>query len=145
MTEEIVFDPANVSAAWPSLRERAGLVHAQSPEDPAGVADLLGEIELMLLEIADVLREINDQRYAAERAHSKAYNLALADYAAAHPVTVARSMAKTSTLEEKKAHDDLRALFHHAEDTQTALKTKHIGLLGINKNMTPLIQSGFRR
>lgn len=145
MTEQIVFDPAAVERAWPSLRERAALIHAQAPEDPAGIADLLGEIELMLLELADTLRAINDQRYAAERAYSKAYNLALADYAAAHPVTVARAMAKTSTLDEKKVHDDMRALFHHVEDTQTALKTKHIGLLGINKNMTPLIQSGFRR
>lgn len=136
--------PATVQT-WMPTRDRAEELITQRPEDPAGVAMAMHQIEQLLLEIADFFLRVNNERYDAERAHSRRFHAALAQHAERHPVTVARALAAVDAEPEKREYDAKRALFHYCEDTQKALKQKHFGLMNVNKNLhSVMYQQGSR-
>jgi hypothetical protein len=146
MVDDVVLDPAAVQRAWAPLVARAREVWHQRPEDPAGIAELLQQMEMLMLEISDVEEQVNQQRYAAEVEHSKAFSVALADFwAKGRPVSVARAMATTASLEEKRVHNEMRALWHHVDRVAKALASKHVGYMARNKNLEPLVRSWGRR
>lgn len=90
----------------------------------------------------DVLLEINQRRYEAEREYSRAKNTALKDHAAqGDPVTVARSKAELDAMGAKQAWDLVKAEYHYAEDTMQALRTRIYSMLNINKAVTTQFQS----
>jgi hypothetical protein len=131
---------------WRPLQARAESLVAERPEDPAAIAGLMYRIEQLLIEIANYLIVLNNERYDAERAHARRFNAALAHHGKSYQVSIARAMAVTDAEPEKAEHDAKRALFHYAEDTQKALSTKHYGLMNINKNLASVMfQQGARQ
>ena len=91
----------------------------------------------MLETMPDVLLEINQRRYAAERAYSLKKNSKLKEHAdAGMMVTVARSMAEIDALEELEAWHKTKAEYHYAEDTERALRTQIMSMLNVNKSVS---------
>lgn len=90
----------------------------------------------MLETMPDVLLEINQRRYAAERAyaHKKATRLKEHSDAGAM-VTVARAMAELDAADELEAWHQTKAEFHYIEDTERALRTQIMSMLNINKSV----------
>lgn len=96
----------------------------------------------LLEAMPDVLSEINERRYAAEREYSRVKNTQLVHYTSQGDNTVvARSKAELDALEAKQQWDNTRVEFHYAEDTMNALRTKIYSYLNINKAVTTQYQS----
>lgn len=134
-----------LTETWLGLRDRAEALVSERPDDPGRVANIMHEVEMLMLEIADYLNNLNHQRYTAGRAHSKRRNAALSVHGKSYGVTIARALADVDALPEQAAWDALRAAYHYAEDTQKALQTKHYGLMNVNKNMQSVMFERGRR
>lgn len=129
-------------AVWAGIRDRAEAMINERPDDPGRVDQAKHEVEVLLIEIADYLNVLNNDRYRKERAYSKRKNAAMAGYAKqGYQATIARAMAEVDAETEKAEWDALRAAYHYCEDTQKALQTKHYGLMNSNKNMQSVMFS----
>lgn len=135
MSIESIVPVETPTQAWPEMRTRAEALVSERPDDPARVALVMHYCEGLLLEVADLLARINNDRYDAQRAYSSRRAAAIAKHGQHYAVTIARAIADQEAEPERRAWDAQRALFHHVEDVQTALKQKHFGLMNINKNM----------
>lgn len=107
---------------------------AFEPTNPAEMERFIREANGLLEEMPDLLLEINDRRYAAERAYSRKKNTRLAGYGRSGvPATFARAQAEADALEELETWHNTKAEYHHAEATERSLRTKVYSMLNINR------------
>lgn len=129
---------------WQELTDRAEAIVQQEASDPTRFQPLMHECHVLLLDIAALLARLNDERYAAEREWSRVRNVTMGRHIENGP-TFARAAADVAALDARKAADDLKVIYHHAEDTQRALQAKHYSLMNINKGLQSAMFEGGRR
>lgn len=111
------------------------LRHAE-PTNPVEMEFFIREANALLEAMPDVLLEINNRRYAAERAYSARKNTQMAFYGrSGHAVTFARALAEVDAQPELETWHKTKAEYHYAEDTEKALRTKIYSMLNINKSV----------
>lgn len=116
-----------------SIRRGAELLSFQ-PTNPAEMERFIREANGLLEEMPDKLLEINDRRYAAERAYLRKKNANLAGYGKAGvPATFARAQAEVDAAAELNTWHNAKAEYHYAEGTERALRTKVYSMLNINR------------
>lgn len=117
-----------------AIGDRANeLVHFQ-PTNPVEMEFFIREAVGLLEKVPDQLLEINEERYAAERAYSSRKNRQMAFYGRqGMQVSFARAQAEVDALSELEAWHGLKAQYHHVEDSSKALRTKVMAMLNINK------------
>lgn len=112
------------------------------PRNPVEMEQLITAANQLLEQMPDVLLEINERRYAAERAYASKKNSLLVQHAGeGDQVTVARAKAEVEAEDELHAWHATKAEYHYAEDTAQALRTKIFSLLNINKSVTAHFQT----
>jgi hypothetical protein len=110
------------------------LRNAASPTNPVEMEFFIREANALLEQLPSVLLEINERRYAAERAHSRRKNEQMAFYGRqGMAVTFARAQAESDAMPELEVWHGTKAEYHYAEDTERALRTKIYSMLNINK------------
>lgn len=115
---------------------KADELRAFAPTNPVEMEFFIREANALLEEMPDVLLEINNRRYAAERKYSARKNSQMAFYGRnGHAVSFARSMAEVDAQPELEAWHNTKAEYHYAEDTEKALRTKIYSMLNINKGV----------
>lgn len=135
-------EPAT-SEEWSALSLRAEAVVEQNASDPGAFQPLMHECHVLLLDIARLLARLNDERYAAEREWARVRNVAMVRYIE-HGATFARAQGDVAALDARKAADDLKVVYHHAEDTQRALQAKHYALMNLNRGLQSAMYEGGR-
>lgn len=117
-----------------ALGERAGELVNFRPTNPVEMEFFIREAVGLLEKVPDILLEINEKRYDAERAYSARKNGQMAFYGRqGMQVSFARAQAEVDALPELEAWHDLKAQYHHVEDSSKALRTKVNAMLNINK------------
>lgn len=117
-----------------ALGERAGEMVSFRPTNPVEMEFFIREAVGLLEKVPDILLSINEQRYAAERAYSARKNGQMAFYGRqGMQVSFARAQAEVDALPELEAWHDMKAQYHHVEDSSKALRTKVNAMLNINK------------
>lgn len=107
------------------------------PTNPAEMEYFIREANGLLERMPDVLLEINERRYAAERAYSARKNGQMAFYGRQGlQATFARAQAEVDAQPELEVWHNAKAEYHYAEDTAKALQTKVNSMLNINKALT---------
>lgn len=115
------------------IRRGAELLDFQ-PTNPAQMEYFIRSAVGTLEEMPDVLLQINERRYEAERAYSKAKNSRMAKLGQEGVlVSFARAQAEVDALPELEAWHTEKAAYHYAEDTERALRTKVNAMLNINR------------
>lgn len=140
---EITTEPTT-QAEWELLTHRAQAVIEQEAADPGMFQPLMHECHVLLLDIGILMARLNDERYAAEREWARVRNVTMVRYIE-HGATFARAQGDVAALDERKTADDLKVIFHHAEDTQKALQAKHYSLMNVNRGMQSAMYEGGRR
>lgn len=136
--------PALTAEEWQELTHRAEAVIQQEAHDPAAFQPLMHECHVLLLDIGMFLSRLNDERYEAEREWARVRNVTMARYIE-QGATFARAHGDVAALDQRKKADDLKVIFHHAEDTQKALQAKHYALMNINRGLQSAMFEGGRR
>lgn len=96
----------------------------------------------LLEQMPDVLGEINERRYDAEREYERVYNEALIRFLDESPVvTRARAKAKLEAQPYLKTWQITKGEYHYAEATERALRTKINSYLNINRSVTAQFQT----
>ncbi len=91
----------------------------------------------LLEKMPDVMLEINERRYAAERAYSARRNTQLAFYGRqGMQVSFARAQAEVDAQPELEVWHNTKAEYHYAEDTERALRTKVMSMLNVNRSIS---------
>lgn len=135
-----------VSETWAHLRARAERMRDAPVETPAEIDATLRHIEQLGFEIADLLLQANEERYAAEVAYSKRKNAALAKHGREQRiVAVARALAEQDAETELAEWLAKKAVCHHIESIKDALKAKHYGLMNTNKGIQGMTAINHRR
>jgi hypothetical protein len=130
---------------WDLMLPEIEIAIAERPDDPAQVARVMHRLERMLLDVANLLKDVNLDRYEAELAFSRARNEGVAEFAERHQVTVAKALADVRAEPFKRAWDAQCALFRHVSDVQRALQSKHFGLMNLNRNLASAMFEAGRR
>ena len=116
-----------------------------APTDPVEMEFFIREGNALLEELPNLLLEINNRRYDAERKYSARKNTQMAFYGrSGHPVSFARAMAEVDAQSELEAWHNTKAEYHYAEDTERALRTKIYSMLNVNKAVAAAYNSGGR-
>lgn len=131
-----------IRAEWTGIADRAEALVQDDPQDPTRYQPLMAAVHELLLDIANLMAELNDARYEAERKWTRKWNVTMGRYIE-QGATFARAAADVAALDEREVADDLKVIFHHAEDTQKALQAKHFALLNINRGLQQAM-GGFR-
>lgn len=85
----------------------------------------------------DVLLEINERRYKAERAYGGKRNARIAYYASnGDQVTVARAKAEVDAMDELEAWHNAKAEYHYAEASERALRTQIMSMLNVARSVS---------
>ncbi|MDR6867877.1 hypothetical protein J2Y69_002485 [Microbacterium resistens] len=135
-----------VSEDWAHLRARAERMRDVPTETPAEIDAALRHLEQLGFQLADLLLRANEERYAAEVAHSKRKNAALAKHGRTERiVTVARALAEQDAETELTDWLAKKAICHHIEDIKDALARKHFGLMNTNKGIQGMAGLNHRR
>lgn len=115
-------------------------------ETPAEIDAALRQVEALGFEIADLLVHANEERYAAEVAHAKRKNAAMAKHGREQRVvTVARALAEQDAETELADWLAKKAICHHITDIKDALARKHYGLMNTNKGIQGMTAIQHRR
>lgn len=115
---------------------KADRLRNEQPTNPVEMEFFIREANSLLEAMPDVLLEINNRRYAAERAYSARKNTQMAFYGRnGHAVTFARALAEVDAQSELETWHNAKAEYHYAEDTEKALRTKIYSMLNINKSV----------
>lgn len=105
------------------------------PANPVEMEYLITELTALIEQMPAKMLELNDARYAAERAWSRRRNTSLAQHAKTLSVTAARALADVEALPETEAVHNAKAAWHYADDTLKALTSKLMANLNINKGV----------
>jgi hypothetical protein len=128
------------------IYSKAGEVIQFVPANPVEMEYLISELSNMLEQMPAKLLQLNENRYAAERAYSRRKNTAMAAHAKNNSVTVARALAEVEALTELEEVHNAKAAWHYADDSMRALTSKLYGLLNVNKGVQAAYNtSGFQR
>lgn len=101
---------------------------------PAQLEAMIHVLTDVLEDFPDVLFDLNEQRYEAERAWAEAKAEGLDRYMEqGFTSTRARAKAELDAMPKRVAYDQARTAWHYADDSVKALTTKLYGLLNINK------------
>jgi hypothetical protein len=114
---------------------RGGELIKFAPANPVEMEYLITELTNLVEQMPAKMLELNETRYAAERAWSRRRNTALAQHGKNQPVTIARALADVEALTEREEADNAKAAWHYADDTLKALTSKLYSLLNINKGV----------
>jgi hypothetical protein len=114
---------------------RSGELISFKPANPVEMEFMITELTSLVEQMPAKLLELNEIRYAAERAYSRRKNTSLAAHAKNNPVTVARALAEVEALVEMEALHNAKAAWHYADDTSKALTSKLYAQLNINKGV----------
>lgn len=121
---------------------KADELRNSAPTNPVEMEFFIREANALLELIPDVLLEINNRRYAAERKYSARKNSQMAFYGReGQPVTFARALAEVDAQSELETWHNTKAEYHYMEDTERALRTKIYSMLNINKAVTAAYNS----
>jgi myo-inositol-1-phosphate synthase len=112
------------------------------PANPVEMEYLITELSSLIEQMPGKLLELNEVRYAAERAYSRRKNTAMAQHAKNNSVTVARALAEVEALVELEELHNAKAAWHYADDTLKALTSKLYAQLNINKGVQAAYHSG---
>lgn len=122
---------------------KAELLREAAPTNPVEMEFYIREANALLEELPNLLLEINNRRYEAERKYAARKNTQMAFYGRnGHPVSFARAMAEVDAQSELEAWHNTKAEYHYAEDTERALRTKIYSMLNINKSVTAAYNTG---
>lgn len=122
---------------------KADQLRNSAPTNPVEMEFFIREANALLEELPEVLLEINERRYAAERKYSARKNTQMAFYGRnGHPVSFARAMAEVDAQSELEAWHNTKAEYHYAEDTERGLRTRIYSMLNINKGVVAAYNSG---
>lgn len=117
--------------------KKAGELREFHPTNPVQMEFFIREANGLLEKLPDVLLEINERRYAAERAYSSRKNSQIAFYGRqGMQISFARAQAEVDALPELEVWHNCKAEYHYAEDTSKALTTKVNSMLNINKTVS---------
>ncbi|WP_295014835.1 hypothetical protein [uncultured Microbacterium sp.] len=106
------------------------------PTNPVEMEFFIREANGVLEKMPSALLEINERRYAAERAYSARKNTQMAFYGRqGMQISFARAQAEVDALPELEVWHGCKAEYHYAEDTAKALTTKVNSMLNINKHV----------
>lgn len=134
--ENTVASPAAApDAASVDILTRGGELISFVPANPVEMEYMITELTSLVEQMPGKLLELNEVRYAAERAWSRRRNTALAQHAKNNSVTVARALAEVEALVEREAADNAKAAWHYGDDTLKALTSKLYGMLNVNKGV----------
>lgn len=137
-------DEMTTREEWQELALRAEAVVEQSADDPGALVPLMHECHVLLLDVARLLARLNDERYAAEREFVRVRSVTMGRFIE-QGATFARAAADVAALDARASADELKVLFHHAEDTQKAIQAKHYALMNVNRGMQSAMFEGGRR
>ncbi|MGI6878792.1 hypothetical protein [Microbacterium sp. gxy059] len=117
--------------------QRADELRGFQPTNPVEIEFFIREANGLLEKMPDVLLEINERRYDAERAYSRRKNAQLAFYGRQGvAATFARAQAEVDAQSELEKWHAAKAEYHYAEDTERALRTKVMSMLNINRSIS---------
>lgn len=122
-------------AAAVDVLTRGGEIIHFKPANPVEMEYLITELSALIEQMPAKMLELNEVRYAAERAWSRRRQTSLAQHAKNNPVTVARALADVEALPEMEAVHNAKAAWHYADDTLKALTSKLYANLNINKGV----------
>lgn len=123
-------------AATFAIKAGAQLLDYQ-PTNPTEMEYFIRESVGVMETMPDAMLEINERRYAAERAYIAKKQTQLAHYGRNNvAATFARAMADVDAQAELEAWHNVKAEYHYAEGTERALRTKVNSMLNINKAIT---------
>lgn len=146
--------PEFVDSATGEVNDRVEVVKAEfaakadqlrnfAPTNPVEMEFFIREANALLEKMPDVLLEINERRYAAERAYSARKNSQMAFYGrTGNAVTFARALAEMDAQPELETWHNAKAEYHYAEDTERGLRTRIFSMLNINKSVTAAYNTG---
>lgn len=127
-------NPATGEIAKSEFALKADELRTTAPTNPVEMEFFIRDANALLEKMPDVLLEINERRYAAERAYSARRNSQMAFYGRqGQAVTFARAMAEVDAQPELEEWHNAKAEYHYADDTERALRTKIYSMLNINK------------
>lgn len=129
---------------WQAIAHRSEAVVEQAADDPGALVPLMHECHVLLLDIARLLARLNDERYTAEREFVRVRSVTMGRFIE-QGATFARAAADVAALDARAAADEVKVLFHHAEDTQKALQAKHYALMNVNRGIQSAMFEGGRR
>lgn len=116
--------------------KRADELREAHPTNPVEMEFFIREANGLLEKMPDVLLDINERRYTAERAYSRRRNEQLAFYGRqGMAATFARAQAEVDAQPELEKWHAAKAEYHYAEDTEKALRTKVMSMLNINRSI----------
>ena len=142
-TGEAHDEPPGAEVVKASFSGKAEQLRNSAPTNPVEMEFFIREANALLELMPDVLLEINERRYAAERAWSARKNTQMAYYGrTGHAVTFARAMAENDAQGELEIWHGCKAEYHYAEDTEKALRTKIYSMLNINRSVTAAYNTG---
>ncbi|MDJ0323195.1 hypothetical protein QMG61_05385 [Cryobacterium sp. PH31-AA6] len=122
---------------------KADRLRNSAPTNPVEMEFFIREANALLEELPEVMLEINERRYAAERAYSARKNSQMAFYGrTGHPVSFARARAEVDAQPELETWHNTKAEYHYAEDTERGLRTRIYSMLNINKSVTAAYNTG---
>lgn len=104
------------------------------PTSPAEMEYFIRETVGVMEKLPDVMLEINQRRYEAERAYSRKKQSRKAHYGRNNvQATFATAMADVDAQDELEVWHNVKAEYHYAEVTERSLRTKLNAMLNINK------------
>ena len=114
-----------------------------APTNPVEMEFFIREANALLEVMPEVMLEINNRRYTAERAYAARKNTQMAFYGrTGNQVSFARALAEVDAQSELETWHNTKAEYHYAEDTERALRTKIFSMLNINKSVTAAYNTG---
>lgn len=104
------------------------------PTNPTEMEYFIREAVGLMEQMPDVMLEINERRYEAERAYLRKKQGRKAYYGRNNvQATFATAMADVDAQDELETWHNLKAEYHYAEGTERSLRTKVNAMLNINK------------
>lgn len=117
-----------------------------NPALPAEIEQQLADAIAANDVMPDVLKDINERRYAAERAYKRARaEVYAANRVAGVAPMDARARAEIEAADKLDAWHQAKTEFHYAQDTAAALRTSISGLQSLLKTSTAAMSLGVGR
>ncbi|MCI2958198.1 hypothetical protein MN032_10865 [Agromyces atrinae] len=123
------------------LVARGDQLRTFQPSNPVEMEGFIRSLGDVIEDLPDVITDLLEARYAAERALRKKRQQRYLDHCKTMPSMRARAQSDLDAEAEYEAHDRARAAWHHADTLLKALTTKLNALLNVNKGITAAYMS----